>query len=124
MHVSEPPIGHPGSLDHAPIAHVAGLATIATRDSAWLASYGVQRKIAFKLCPDNLVASRKGNAVLTEQEVNKSWRQLFSRPPITEDTFAKAEALIEELRAESPLRHRLGGELKELRKMHAVALKS
>ncbi|HWA97030.1 MAG TPA: hypothetical protein VG713_00995 [Pirellulales bacterium] len=55
--------------------------------------------------------------MLTEQEVSKSWRQLFSRPQLDEDTFTKAEALIEELRPESPLRHRLGTELNELRKM-------
>jgi hypothetical protein len=62
--------------------------------------------------------------LLTEQEVSKSWRQLFSRPPITEETFSKAETLIDELRAESPLRHRLEGELRELRKMRAVPVKS
>ncbi len=55
--------------------------------------------------------------MLTDQEVSKSWRQLFSRPQLDEDTFTKAEALIEELRPESPLRHRLGTELNELRKM-------
>ncbi|HEX4128627.1 MAG TPA: hypothetical protein VHZ24_01205 [Pirellulales bacterium] len=55
--------------------------------------------------------------MLTEQEVSKSWRQLFTRGPADEEVFAKAEALIEELRAESPLRHRLGRELSELRKM-------
>jgi hypothetical protein len=55
--------------------------------------------------------------LLTEQEVSKSWRQLFTRTELNEETFAKAEALIEELRPESPLRHRLGTELRDLRKM-------
>jgi hypothetical protein len=55
--------------------------------------------------------------LLTEQEVSKSWRQLFSRAPVDDETFAKAEALIEELRPESPLRHRLGTELSELRRI-------
>jgi hypothetical protein len=35
---------------------------------------------------------------------------------LDEQTFEKAEALLVELRAESPLRHRLGTELDELRK--------
>lgn len=39
---------------------------------------------------------------------------------ITADTFVKAEALLDELRAESPLRHRLGTELDELRLLHKV----
>jgi hypothetical protein len=36
------------------------------------------------------------------------------------DVFDKAEALLEELRPESPLRHRLGCELAELRKLRSV----
>jgi len=52
--------------------------------------------------------------VLTEQEVSRSWHQLFSKPEITDEVVAKAEALIDELRAESPLRHRLSVELTEL----------
>jgi hypothetical protein len=35
---------------------------------------------------------------------------------LDEQTFEKAEALLDELRPESPLRHRLGNELHELRK--------
>jgi hypothetical protein len=35
----------------------------------------------------------------------------------TSETFAKAEALLDELRPESPLRHRLGNELDELREL-------
>jgi len=52
--------------------------------------------------------------VLTEQEVSKSWSKLFKGEK-TNETFAKAEALLEELRPESPLRHRLSSELEELR---------
>jgi len=59
--------------------------------------------------------------LLTEQEVAKSWRKLFSSPQVNTDTFTKAEALIDELRPESPLRHRLGNELVELRQMRAPA---
>ena len=62
--------------------------------------------------------------MLTEQEVSKSWRQLFARKEYNDDVFSKAEALIDELRGESPLRHRLDVELRELRKMHKVKAKA
>ena len=55
--------------------------------------------------------------MLTEKEVSKSWRSLFKGAEITEDDLSKAETLLEELRPESPLRHRLGGELEELRRI-------
>jgi hypothetical protein len=55
--------------------------------------------------------------LLTEKEVSKSWRVLFKGGEISEEDFAKAEALLDELRPESPLRHRLGAELEELRKI-------
>lgn len=58
--------------------------------------------------------------VLTEQEVSRSWRKLFTKTNVTADTFLKAEALIVELRGESPLRHRLTSELDELRQLHKV----
>ena len=37
---------------------------------------------------------------------------------VTNETFTKAEALLDELRPESPLRHRLGVELEEIREMN------
>ncbi len=55
--------------------------------------------------------------MLTEREVSRSWRKLFNSPEFSEELFAKAEALLEELRPESPLGHRLRAELAELRKM-------
>ncbi|HVA48318.1 MAG TPA: hypothetical protein VNH11_18270 [Pirellulales bacterium] len=58
--------------------------------------------------------------MLTEQEVSRSWRKLFVKTEITADTFVRAEALLDELRCESPLRHRLGNELEELRQLHKV----
>jgi len=58
--------------------------------------------------------------LLTEQEVSRSWRKLFVKTEITADTFVRAEALLDELRCESPLRHRLGNELEELRQLHKV----
>ena len=62
----------------------------------------------------------EGIEVLTEQEVSRSWRKLFTKTNVTADTILKAEALIEELRGESPLRHRLTSELEELRQLHKV----
>ena len=55
--------------------------------------------------------------MLTEDQVHRSFRRLFSSPEITEDSLAKAEDLLEDLRPESPLRHRLADELDELRKL-------
>lgn len=53
--------------------------------------------------------------MLTEQEISRAWRSLFRTTPFADDVFAKAEQLLDELRPESPLRHRLGTELEELR---------
>lgn len=48
------------------------------------------------------------------------FRDLMNEPKRTEDTFEKAEELLEEeLRPESPLRHRLSVELEELRTLAA-----
>jgi hypothetical protein len=54
--------------------------------------------------------------VLTEQEVARSWARLLKGEKSSEN-FAKAEVLLEELRPESPLRHRLSIELDELREL-------
>lgn len=53
--------------------------------------------------------------MLTEATVEKSFRKLFATPIQDEATFEKAEELLDELRPESPLRHRLSQELEELR---------
>ena len=55
--------------------------------------------------------------LLTEAEVQRSFRRLFSGSDFDADAIEKAEAMLEELRAESPLRHRLSLELDELRKL-------
>ena len=55
--------------------------------------------------------------MLTEQEIARTWRALFHERGGGEDALTRAEALLEELRPESPLRHRLAGELVELRKL-------
>ena len=65
--------------------------------------------------------------MLTEQEISRAWRSLFRVHDCTDEVFAKAEELLDELRPESPLRHRLGTELDELREradQEAQALKN
>jgi hypothetical protein len=55
--------------------------------------------------------------VLTEAEVHRSFNTIFKNEGRTPEAFDKAEQLLEQLRAESPLRHRLSVELEELRKL-------
>ena len=56
--------------------------------------------------------------MLTEHEVSRTWARLFAAGiEITVETLNKAETLLEELRSESPLFHRLNGELEEIRRM-------
>lgn len=59
--------------------------------------------------------------MLTEQEVSRSWQKLFKGGKPDKETLDRAEVLIDELRPESPLRHRLSRELEELRKLTKVA---
>jgi hypothetical protein len=54
-------------------------------------------------------------ALLTESEVQRSFSKLM-KEEMSIDLLDKAEALLEELRPESPLRHRLWVELEEVRK--------
>lgn len=60
--------------------------------------------------------------MLTEQEVARSWSQLFKSKRIEAASFERAEQLLDELRPESPLRHRLTTELEELRNIHSSQL--
>ena len=53
--------------------------------------------------------------MLTEQEVTRNFSQIFKGSNFDSATFDRAELLLEELRPESPLRHRLTLELEELR---------
>jgi hypothetical protein len=58
--------------------------------------------------------------LLTESTVETMFRKLMNTPNLNEETFDKAEVLLEEeLRPESPLRHRLSVELEELRTLAA-----
>ena len=56
--------------------------------------------------------------MLNEGDATKMWRKLFRGKEITKLTLEKAEALLDELSPESPLRHRLTLEFEELRKLH------
>ena len=55
--------------------------------------------------------------MLTEAEVQLTFNQLVNREELNEETLEKAEDLLEELRAESPLRPRLSVELNEIRNL-------
>ena len=59
----------------------------------------------------------KGGTLLTEQTVERGFRKLFQIPGFGREEFDKAEELLDQLRPESPLRHRLGVELDELREL-------
>ena len=56
--------------------------------------------------------------MLTESEVQQSYRQLVYRNDIDKTAIDRAENLLDELRPESPLRIRLWKELQELRKLN------
>ncbi len=62
--------------------------------------------------------------MLTENEVSRSWNRLFKDSNFSTDTFDSAEALLDELRPESPLRHRFSNELEELKKLHAARVEA
>ena len=59
--------------------------------------------------------------MLTEAEVQKNFRKLFSKVDVTPELFEKADQLINQLRYESPLRHRLSEELDEIKKLAPTA---
>jgi len=63
-------------------------------------------------------------ALLTESEVSRSWNKLFKPGSVTAETFQRAEALLDELRGESPLRHRLQTELTELQRIHLAKIEA
>ncbi len=60
--------------------------------------------------------------MLTEKEVARSWGRIFQSGKVEADSFERAEQLLDELRSESPLRHRLSLELEELRKLYLKQL--
>lgn len=60
--------------------------------------------------------------MLSEQEVARTWGMVFKTGKIELASFDRAEQLLDELRPESPLRHRLTLELEELRGIHSRQL--
>lgn len=58
--------------------------------------------------------------MLTEAQVERSFRKLLKDEGLLAETFEKADDLLDELRPESPLRHRLVAELDELRELKAA----
>ncbi len=65
----------------------------------------------------------RSSLLLTENEVQRSFTRLFNGSEIEDGAFDRAEELLEELRAESPLRHRLTVELDEIRKLRVAQSK-
>lgn len=55
--------------------------------------------------------------LLSESSVETSVRKILSESDRSEGTFDRVEELLDELRPESPLRHRLTQELDELRSL-------
>ncbi len=58
--------------------------------------------------------------MITESQVERSFRRLLKNETVTPDVLDRAEELLDDLRPESPLRHRLYCELDELRSIHAA----
>ena len=67
--------------------------------------------------PSRLVGE---STLLTEAQVERSFRKLLNDEGFAVGTFDKADDLLDDLRPESPLRHRLGAELDELRELHTA----
>jgi hypothetical protein len=61
--------------------------------------------------------------LLTEKEVSLSWSRIFKGAEFESDAFDRAEQLLDELRPESPLRHRLTTELEEMRNRQTKRVK-
>ncbi len=55
--------------------------------------------------------------MLDDHDVTLVWRKLFHGQEITEENLAQAEALLDGLSPENPLRIRFGTELEEIRKI-------
>lgn len=52
--------------------------------------------------------------LLTEQQISHLWVQLFRGGEVTREVIERAEALLDKIRPESPLRHRLDSELRDI----------
>lgn len=58
--------------------------------------------------------------MLTEAQVQQSFRKILAVPEISADDLDRAEQLLEKIRPESPLRHRLSEELDQIRQLAEV----
>lgn len=74
--------------------------------------------------PNHSHNQKRSDTLLTESEVSRSWARLFKDGHFTTESFESAENLLDELRPESPLRHRLSSELVELQKIHATRIEA
>jgi hypothetical protein len=112
-----PPAGHAATLAGAACSCIAGEGQYNRNRQ----SCGVSSVHAVPVNRRQCHARRPGVfPLLTEAEVQRSFRNLFKTKDVPLDTFEKAEALLDELRPESPLRHRLSLELEEIRKLHTA----
>jgi hypothetical protein len=59
--------------------------------------------------------------MLNEGQVTLLWQRLFAEEAVTAQGLQRAEELIDQLRAESPLRFRLEQELREIRQLQLAA---
>lgn len=55
--------------------------------------------------------------MMNEGQVSLQWQRLFANQIVTPENLQVADELIEQLRAESPLRFRLQQELREIRQI-------
>ncbi len=65
----------------------------------------------------SLLPPYKESVLLTEATVEQSIRKIINDPTRDDAALDRAEELLDELRPESPLRHRLGTEIDELRSL-------
>ncbi len=55
--------------------------------------------------------------MLTEAQVQQSFRKIIATPDLSGEDLDRAEELLDQIRPESPLRHRLGEEIEQLRQL-------
>ena len=55
--------------------------------------------------------------MLTESQVQQSFRKIMAMTDRSGEDLDRAEQLLEQIRPESPLRHRLGEELEQVRQL-------
>lgn len=70
-----------------------------------------------RLAPDHAWLPYEERKLLTEAEVQQSFRKLLKTWSQDPTVFDRLESLLDNLRPESPLRHRLESELEEVRRL-------